>query len=207
MRIYDRDGNEQSWSWLCQRYGEPIIRTADAGLGWRIAELREIKDPPAAADAAAPAGPASPAATNTLIVSTRGANGRPAAGINVAWYWPDAPENPTAMPTNGLPLQVRPGRAVIGPTNDNGDAGFGMGRGAYYWPTRGEIGPHAAWIAGANSDVILGLGMIAGTAHDHIDVVFQQSEPEEPEPPTPDRWDELFARLDRIIRLLSSGPK
>jgi hypothetical protein len=201
VRIIDRDGNEQSWAWLCQRYGEPIIRTADPGLGWRIAELREIKDPPQGAQLAAAA---SPAATNTLIVSTRGANGRPAAGVNVAWYWPDAPENPAAMPTNGLPLQVRPNRAVIGPTNDNGDAGFGMGRGAYYWPTRDEIGPHAAWIAGANSDVILGLGMIAGTAHDHIDVIFQQASPEDPPPPTPtlDLWQELFRRLDRIIALL-----
>jgi hypothetical protein len=197
MKIYDRDGIERSASWLAANYGEPIIHPAGPGLGWRIAEIREIKDPEVRI--------AGIRATNTLIVKALLADGRPAPDLPVAWYWPDAPEDPGSAPANGLPAEIRPGRAVHGPTNINGDVGFGMGRGAYYSPP--AIGPHATWIYGANSDVILGLGMLAGTAHQHIDVTFQLSNEEpSPAPPEPaDSWVLLFQRLDAIIAILLAG--
>jgi hypothetical protein len=63
----------------------------------------------------------------------------------------------------GAPFEgITPQRAVSGYTDVTGNVGFGMGPGAHYDPTINERGPHAAWVAGDNtqSDVILGLGMI-----------------------------------------------
>jgi hypothetical protein len=198
MKIVDCTGTERDWTWLAANYGMPVIHGAAAGPGWRLVELREVKDHPGREIRA----------TNTLIVAALQADGRPAPDLRVAWYWPDAPEDPDAAPTNGLPPQIRPGRAVSGTTNLNGHVGFGMGGGAYYWPDQGQIGPHAVWIHGANSDVILGLGMIAATAHNHIDPVYQytagDSEPVIPPPEEPDHWTQLFRYLAQIVHLLEA---
>ena len=77
--------------------------------------------------------------------------------------------------------QMRPNRCVSGVTSASGDTGFGMGGGAYYWPDQGQTGPHAAWIHGADtrSDLVLGLGMLAATNHDHFDVEYARF-PEDP---------------------------
>ena len=87
---------------------------------------------------------------------------------------------------------MTPGRCVHGTTGGNGDVGFGMGNGAYYWPDKGQIGPHAIWMYGADtpSDLILGLGMIGATNHTHLDTVWiwdnGDDPPEPPDPPGPD---------------------
>jgi hypothetical protein len=87
--------------------------------------------------------------------------------VRVAFYWSDAPVEPDAGPAGGVLPGMVPGRADVGTTSDNGDVGWGMGKGAYYWPGKGEIGPHAVWVAGANtrSAIVLGFGMVAMTAH------------------------------------------
>jgi hypothetical protein len=53
-----------------------------------------------------------------------------------------------------------------------------MGKGAYYWPAQGQIGPHAIWVhgSGVRSDLLFGLGMIGATNHDHFDVEFARVE-------------------------------
>jgi hypothetical protein len=197
VKIVDCNGTQRDWQWLVANYGQPVIHRATAGLAWRLVELREVKDTLTSATRA----------PSSLTVTTRQVDGRPAAGVRVAWYWPDAPFDTEATPPNGLPAGMRAGRAVSGTTNLEGAVGFGMGNGAYYFPP--HIGPHAAWIHGTNSDVILGLGMIGGTNHNHIDLVYQQTVQEDPpvvpppeEPPASGTWDLLFQRLDRVIQLL-----
>jgi len=162
--------------------------------------LQEVKDEPTQRISA------TPMANNALIVKVLDASGRPVDMLKVAWYWPDADLDPNAAPTNGLPADVKPGRAVTGWTNLNGDTGFGMGRGAYYFPKEGQVGPHATWVYGANTDVVYHLGMLGQTNHDHFDVVLQQFvddvlPPEEP-PVVDARWLTLFQKLDTIIDLL-----
>ena len=143
---------------------------------------------------------ASSAAAATLVVRVTNKDGAPIEGLQVAWYWPDAPDDPYAGPQGGLPPQMRPQRAVTGFTNINGDTGFGMGRGAYFFPSQGQIGPHATWIYGqaTRSDVILGLGMLGQTNHDHYDVEFV-SVTDEGTPPPPDfPREEILAELARV---------
>jgi hypothetical protein len=168
VKIVDCNGTQRDWQWLVANYGQPVIHRATAGLAWRLVELREVKDTLTSATRA----------PSSLTVTTRQVDGRPAAGVRVAWYWPDAPFDPDATPSNGLPVNMRAGRAVSGTTNLEGAVGFGM-------------------------------GMIGGTNHNHIDLVYQQTVQEDPpvvpppeEPPASGTWDLLFQRLDRVIQLL-----
>ena len=93
---------------------------------------------------------------------------------------------------------------VGGPTDVNGNVGFGMGRGAYYWPDQGQTGPHAVWVYGATtrSDLVQGLGMVGGTNHDHFDVEFVKLDEDSGpvDPPNGDECpvEEILAELDRI---------
>jgi len=106
-----------------------------------------------------------PDATASLVVRIVDENGAPVSGVHVAFYWPDAPEDPAA---GGL------GRCVNGWTGNNGDVGFGMGPGAFYWPSQNQIGPHAVWIYGqeVRGELVNGLGMVALTNHYHFDVEY-----------------------------------
>lgn len=185
IRVYDWQGNERNMDYLRARYGDFIIHPAPPGEGpvFKISALRE-KIYTAA----------------TLVVRVTNKDGAPIEGLQVAWYWPDAPVDPYAGPQGGLPPQMRPQRAVTGFTNINGDTGFGMGRGAYFFPSQGQIGPHATWIYGqaTRSDVILGLGMLGQTNHDHYDVEFV-SVTHEGTPPPPDfPREEILAELARV---------
>lgn len=189
IKVYDWKGIERDLAYLTGKYGGFVIRSvpSDAGAAYRISVLRERVDTAA-----------------SLIVSVKDDQGVSLDGIEIAWYWPDAPEDPNAGPLGGVPPQMRSNRCVTGTTNTSGDVGFAMGGGAYYWPDRGEIGPHGVWIYGADtrSEVIYGLGMVAATNHDHIDVEFALVEedggpiepPVGPECPT----EEILAELDRI---------
>jgi hypothetical protein len=186
MRVYDWQGNERDTGYLKARYGNFVIHPAPAGEGpvYKLAALREKVNTAA-----------------TLVVRVTNQEGTPLEGVHVAWYWPDAPADPGVGPRGGLPPQMRPGRAVSGFTNLNGDTGFGMGSGAYYFPHEGQTGPHATWIHGqaTRSDVILGLGMLGATNHDHFDVEFALVVREEPPPPPPDcPREEILAELSRV---------
>jgi hypothetical protein len=174
IRVYDWQGNLRTMDYLKAKYGDFVIQPAATGSGpaYEIVALREKANTAA-----------------TLVIRVSDEHGAPVDMCKVAWYWPDAPEDPDAGPLGGVLPAMRPDRAVDGLTNLNGDVGFGMGGGAFYWPSQGEIGPHAAWVYGSDtrSDIILGLGMVGGTNHDHFDVEFALMEehlpPEPPEPP------------------------
>lgn len=119
---------------------------------------------------------AAPSATAAWVVRVLDKDGAPKAGVDIVFYWPDAPEDPSLGWF---------GRGVVGTTNINGDVGFGMGGGAWYkaWGTPGPIGPHACWIRGANtSQMVNGGGMLWCTNHYHFDVIFQEGAGDEPPP-------------------------
>ncbi len=171
IRVYDHDGRQRDLAYLRSRYGDFMIQEAAGGEGpaYKISALRERVEAPA-----------------TVVVKVSDDDGQPLNGVRVAWYWPDADNDPNAGPQGGVPPEMRPNRAISGPTNANGEVGFGMGGGAYYWPDQGQIGPHAVWIYGTEtrSDLILGLGMVAATNHNHFDVEYTRLVGDVP-PPTP----------------------
>ncbi len=187
IKVFDWQGDQRDLAYLHGKYGNFIIKPAAEGDGtvYKISTLREKVNTAA-----------------TLVAKVVDSEGSSLEGIQVAWYWPDAPEDPNAGPKGGVLPQMRPNRCVSGWTNAVGDAGFGMGPGAYYFPQQGQIGPHAAWIHGATTraDVILGLGMLGGTNHDHFDVEFTRFE-EDPGPPPgpgPCPKDEILAQVAKI---------
>jgi hypothetical protein len=187
IRVYDWQGNERDVAYIKGKYGHFLIKEAAEGDGpaYKIVALREKVSTAA-----------------TLLVRVRGQDGAPLDGVRVAWYWPDAPLDPEAGPEGGVLPDMQPNRAVNGLTNLNGDVGFGMGAGAYYWPNQDQIGPHATWIYGrtTRSDLIMGLGMVAATNHDHYDVEFALVEESTPTPPPSGECPtaEILAELDRI---------
>lgn len=172
IRVYDHDGRQRDLAYLRSRYGDFLIQEAAAGAGpaFKISALREQLEAAAA-----------------LVVNVFDQEGNPLDSVRVAWYWPDADPDPNAGPLGGVPPEMRPNRAISGPTKENGEIGFGMGGGAYYWPSQGQTGPHATWIHGTEtrSDLIHGLGMVAATNHNHFDVEYTRVDEEEPPPEQP----------------------
>jgi len=99
-------------------------------------------------------------------------DGNPIVNMGVAFYWSDAPDPPDP-PTEVYAHDWYP-NFVHGPTNENGDVGPGMGRGA--WIDDPAVGgPHAVWVRDLNipSDICERLGMLPGTPHDHLDQKFK----------------------------------
>ena len=167
IQVFDHKNQPRSLEWLREKYGPfvihqpPPLPEGETDTVWRVTTLREKVNAPA-----------------SLIVQTIAEDGSLIPGVKVAWYWPDADPDTQAGPL-GAPFDgVAPNRAVHGYTNANGDIGHPMGQGAYYWPNRGEKGPHATWIHGAEtrSELVLGLGMEAGTNHNHFDVQYTSFE-------------------------------
>ena len=207
-KVYDQEGNPRDWHWLIANFGAIRVERTEVPEGvshvYRIVKLQDAE------------GPA------VKIVHVEDEAGKPQAGVRVVRYWPDAPKLPEWPP----PVSRWQEQGVYGDTNVNGDIGFGMGRGDYYFPPNG--GASAVWVASSTgpSDYISGMGMLGATNHRHIDAVFQlqavDGEPPEPPeppptpPPTPgpgptptppppeegDNWEMLFSRLDRVIELL-----
>jgi hypothetical protein len=201
-KIYDQHGQEQDWSWLIANFGDVKLERAEAAEGvgqvYRIVKLVDSEGP----------------AVTVVHVTDKG--GKALENVRVVRYWPDAP----LLPGWSAPASRWRDRGVYGGTNINGDIGFGMGRGDYFFPPNG--GASALWISDERgpSDFVEGLGMLGGTKHRHLNVFFQLQdveagppppEPVEPEPPAPpepptpeeqDNWDKLFERVDRIIDLL-----
>jgi hypothetical protein len=209
-KIYDQQGQERDWTWLIANFGAVKLERAEVAAGvdqvYRIVMIKDAE------------GPA------VTVVNVTDPDGKPLENVRVVRYWPDAPSLPGWPP----PASRWRDRGVYGGTNINGDIGFGMGRGDYFFPPSG--GASALWVSDERgpSDFIEGLGMLGGTNHRHLNIYFQlqgvEAEPPEPpeppappEPPTPpeppapptppapeeqENWDKLFERVDRIIELL-----
>jgi len=80
---------------------------------------------------------------------------------------------------NGAPIPnmtVRfdwPGEEVVQATNAEGKVGFALGMGSYIYDAR-VGGPHTIRVLCEHpSDVARNMGHLAGTPHDHLDIVFQ----------------------------------
>lgn len=188
VRVFDKHGVERSWDWLVAEFGPLQVLGKSSDSGWALVELREIDDlkqnalMPKTGIIEAPA---------TIIATMLDVNGNPAANVPVSFYWPDAPERPDCGGFN---------RCVVGLTNDEGKVGFAMGGGAYYWPP--NIGPHATWVCGENSDVCNGLGMLGGTNHRHVDPTYQWVNPDEPPPPPPPGGDCPWGEIEQYLGLI-----
>jgi hypothetical protein len=196
IKVFDKFGNLQSWEWLEQYFGKLVIYPAGTGWGWRVVEIREIDDiivsqmekgvlkvgdftkpsdlgvfTEAMADITTKETVLAPA---VCVVKHLEEDGSPASDYRSCWYWPNAPQEPECIPIHGVAPGMTPGISVSGMTNDNGDIGHAMGGGAWYDPAT-QIGPHAIFVCGENSDVVLGIGMIFGTNHKTLWFVLQWS--------------------------------
>jgi hypothetical protein len=212
MLIYDALGNLKTPEWLQAKYGQVTLHT-DAGHTskgrmslaapcWRVFALVEDAEYP---NQAGPARPVpnwwpKPLAAAALVAKTLSEAGEPVAQVPVARYWPDAP----LLPPEQALWQPR---GVIGYTNGQGDTGFGMGNGDYYTPPA-QTGASWIWVAqpGIASEAVSGLGMLAGTNHSHMNVVFRyDSAP--PEPPAEDPLLALVRDIkEAVLRILETLP-
>lgn len=112
---------------------------------------------------------------SSMTVRALQIDGSPALYIPVFFSWPE-------------------GRAR-GFTNRTGEAGFGMGFGAYYKPP--DIGPHWADVGkDIGSDVVTGLGMLGRRDHWHLEPTFQFVSAEEPEE------DDYRAKYEELLGVL-----
>ena len=180
MKVYDFDGvTEKSFAWLQDYFGDIRVNGTD-NEDYRVSTLTARSG------------------DSALVVKVLDKNGSPVSGIDVAFYWPDAPEDPNAGWY---------GRCVVGKTDASGCVGFGMGGGAYYWVDLGQRGPHAVWIYGdSRSEMVDGLGMLAGTNHEHVNVEYTYGEGEEPPEPPPSECpvDEILDIASRIeVKIVS----
>ena len=185
VKVYDKWGNERTHEELLLVYGAISVTPCnEQGLAWRVAMLRERADvgegfsPVTEFDKDEPKPLSSHIfAPTALVVSCYNADGAPVENVLVAFTWPDA----DPRPGTGCGKD----RAVVGPTNENGDVGFAMGPGAYYLPPSG--GPHGVWIdqlaSNYPTDCTFGLGMLVDTNHAHMDVVYVLKEEEPPTEP------------------------
>jgi hypothetical protein len=212
LKIYDVFGAVQTEAWLVLHYGPLVVWPAIAGPGWRVTELREDRDVNPGMVARARDVRAAVFGVEELergglnvaacIIVKHLMYGLPVDQLRAAWYWRDAPFDANGGPVGGLPAGMFPDRCVFGQTNGNGDVGHPMGGGAYYFPP--AMGPHAVWVYGklVNSDVVYGLGMIGGTNHNHINVVYEWSDDVPPPPPPPppgELGDVIRAALDAVV--------
>jgi hypothetical protein len=155
IKVVDLEYKETDFEYAKSKYGV-AFRRAEVPPGQKVYRLIELWEK---------VGPAS------LITQVLDEDGNPMAGVDVAFYWPDAPDPPDP------PTEVYPNdwhrNFVHGATNVNGDVGPGMGTGAYHG--RGEGGPHKVWVRDPNipSDICEKLGMLAGTFHEHLDQKFK----------------------------------
>jgi hypothetical protein len=140
--IYDCDGQRADAQWLYDTFGAVEWQARE---GARLVALRCRE------------GPAS------LEVHVEDEAGHPLENIIVMRYWPDAEFLPEE-----LAWDATYNRGDRGPTNVEGNIGFGMGGGEYYDPSKGQVGVEAIWVGGPNSYLLTGLGWLAGTNHTHL---------------------------------------
>jgi hypothetical protein len=187
MRIYDKLGIERDWAWVQAKYGPVAIEDPSpppARAYYEVVQLLEVEGI---------------MAFQCSLVDDHGA---PVAGQRVVYSWPGA----LPVPGSGWDEQ-----GLVEITTALGVAEHGAGTGEAYVPP--VKGPASWYVYGPGaSQRISGMGWLAFTNHDHLQVTMRLREPEsEPQPqpePTPvpadddERWQELYDKLDVIIELL-----
>ncbi len=150
-------------AWVATEYGMELTRADDPwvdahGAVYRLIALVERLGP------------------SNIDVFVVDQDGAPIADTPVAFYY-DSLRNP-ARPDEWYPVKVE---AI---TDVQGRAGFALGPGAYL-DTCGGGGPHAIWVSEPGvapdttvaSDLADRLGMLGGTNHRHLDLLFQRVSP------------------------------
>lgn len=144
FRVYDKEGNEQSFEWLREKYGNMVFHNAGAGEKFRLLRIDETE------------GPA------VITVRVLNKDGQPHASQPVANNWPDS-----SLPSLGDELKSRwKDKAIHQNVDENGYTGFGLGNGSYIRDLA-QGGPHTIWVLSPSlpSDGISGIGMLGGTNH------------------------------------------
>ena len=150
--VVDHNGREKDWDWLVTTFGEVRLERAEPTEGqeraYRVVRLEATLGP------------------SVLIVKTIDQKGSTLTGIQVARHWPQAPELPF-LPARAS-LWHR--RGILGTTGTQGEVGFVMGVGDEY--RLPDTGASTIWVAhpGRPSDVVRGLGTLAGTDHLHLNI-------------------------------------
>jgi len=172
IKIYDYDGNLRDWDWLRAEFGDvrvhPVEERFPVREGERIYKTCYLR---------AKSGYAA------ILINAKDRDGQNVTGEAVVFGWSSA--EPHGLANTGHNWTDN---GVVGHTNETGDVGPGMGTGAYYSPADGERGPHWCWVYGLPSDYVDGLGMLAMTNHNHVDVGYCEviaGDVEPPEPPPP----------------------
>jgi hypothetical protein len=162
IRIYDSNGQEQDWQWLASKYGDVVVDVADGDSAFRLVRIDEVTN-----------------GNSACKVRVLNAEGTPSQNY-VAQHWPGAPQQ-----IDGCKTQPER-RFIYQQTDGNGYTAFAYGGGSYYWPP--DTGAYIYWVCSPSlpSDSVSGLGMLSGTNHHHLDLVFQIVEAEQPtEPQSP----------------------
>lgn len=147
-------------AWLASEYGTAWRRAAPPWIDgaphvYRLVSLVEREGP---------------SNLDVFVVDEAGA---PLGDVPVAFWYSSAPDASRADEWYPQRVTTR--------TGADGRAGFALG-GSAYLPACGSGGPHAVWVteptAGGMgtipSDVVDGLGMLGGTNHRHLDLLFQR---------------------------------
>jgi len=197
MDIYNFDGNKTDWSWLKRTFGDVKIRP-----------ITEIHQPKAGDRVYKVAYFRAKRGYTSCLINVRNREGKPVIGETVIFGWRTA--EPHGYSDKGWNWTEN---GAAGDTNSTGDVGPSMGKGAYYWPP--EVGPHWCWVWDLPSEKVEGLGMLAGTFHDHLDVGYREEIWGEPEPPpTPPEppsdldknVEKILAKVARIVEILEAAP-
>lgn len=172
--IYDYEGNVRDVGWMFDEFGTVSWTPASAYKDKVTSTVFKLIELRAQCDYA------------TLKVVVLDENGSPLPGVNVVRYWPGAPPLPDFSNSTASQWTTV---GVYGATGADGAIGFGMGTGDYYFADT-QMGVSSIYVASLDgySDWLLGLGMLGGTNHCHLDSVFQRvssEEPPTPVPPTP----------------------
>jgi hypothetical protein len=142
-----------SLAWLKDIYGVAFTQVtaaelAQAGAAYRLVEVAEDEGPVAIA---------------VWVVDAQGAK---LSGANVTFCYPVATDaaGQLSCSANTVPVVVKP----------EGHADFTMTADGYIGC--GQPGPYAAWVSEPSipSDRVYGLGMLAGTNHRHVNLLFQR---------------------------------
>ena len=144
LEIYNCAGEIASTWWLTMTYGDVRYSLGDLAELW------------------CSVGP------SVIVVHVENAAGEPVEGATAVLYYDDAPDLPGDMVPNPCNMD----RGVFGPTNAEGNLGFGLGSGSYYFPPAG--GPHLLWVDGGKS-CLAGIGMLALTEHQTLWPTWQTS--------------------------------
>ncbi|MCA9635092.1 MAG: hypothetical protein KC420_03550 [Myxococcales bacterium] len=148
-------------AWLASEYGSTYTRAdpdavAAAGVVYRLIAIVER---------------VGPSNLDVFVVDDLGA---PVVGVPVAFYYSTAPD--PSRPDEWYPVKVS------GVTEAEGRVGFALASSAYL-PACGAGGPHAVWVSEPGmepdttvpSDLADHLGMLGGTEHRHLDLLFQRT--------------------------------